>query len=158
MPGQYDYSFSRLDPVEKAALTQIVQSAGLTLQDATFSEHWHLSETAPGFRVCVQKGHVTALHFSDKKIADLTPFSQLPKLGDLYLIKCGLTDMSALRSEKLDRLDLSDNQISDLKTLAACPNVRWLTMKNNQLHTTEGIQFFPKLVSQDFSGNPLIPK
>ncbi len=158
MPGQYDYSFSRLDPMEKAALTQIAQGVGLTLADATFSEHWHLGETAPGFRVCVQKGHVKALHFSDKKITDLAPFSQLPLLGDLYLNNCGLRDMSALHSEKLDRLELSDNQISDLKTLAGCPNVRWLMLKNNQLRSTEGIELFPKLVSQDLSGNPLTPK
>jgi hypothetical protein len=155
MPGQYDYSFSRLDPTEKAALTEIVQGAGLSLTDATFSEHWHLAETAPGFRICVQKGHVKGLHFSDKNIADLAPFSQLPKLGDLYLNHCGLSDLSALRSEKIDRLDLSDNNISDLKTLSGCPNVRWLTLKNNQLHTTEGIELFPQLVSQDLRGNPV---
>ncbi len=153
-PGQYDHDFSRLDPTEKAALEQIAQNAGLTLQDATFSEHWHLAENAPGFRVCVQKGHVTALHFSGKSIPDLAPFSQLPQLGDLYLDNCGLTDMSALRSEKMDRLELADNQISDLKTLAGCPNVRWLTLRNNQLHSDEGIEIFTKLVNQDLSGNP----
>jgi len=151
LPRQYDYSFSRLDPAEKAALTEIVQGVGLTLADATFSEHWHMAETAPAFRVCVQKGHVTALHFSGKKIADLAPFSQLPKLGDLYLKHCGLSDLSALRCQKLDRLDLSDNQISDLKTLAGCPNVRWLFLKNNPLKSLDGIELLPQLLSKDFS-------
>ena len=153
-PGQYDYDFSRLDPAEKAALTQIVQNAGLTLQDATFTEHWQLAEPAAGFRVCVQKGHVTALHFSGKTISDLTPFSQLPQLGDLYLNNCGLHDMSALRSEKLDRLELADNRISDLRTLAGCPNLRWLVLRNNQLSSDEGLDRFTQLVSKDLSGNP----
>lgn len=153
-PGQYDYSFSRLDAGEQAVLNQILQNAGLSLQDATFSEHWHLSEQAPGFRVCVQKGHINALHFSGKKIPDLSLFSQLPQLDWLHLDHCGLSDMSALRSEKMGRLDLSDNQITDLKTLAGCPNVQWLTLKNNQLQSEDGIELFTKLVSKDLSGNP----
>lgn len=153
-PGQYDYDFSRLDPSERSALAQIVENAGLGLQDATFSEHWHMSEDAAGYRICVQKGHVTALRFSEKKIPDLEPFSRLPKLGDLYLVRCGLTDMSALHATGLDRLDLSGNRISDLKTLAGCPNVRWLDLKDNQLKSDDGIGMFTKLVSQDLSGNP----
>jgi hypothetical protein len=153
-PGQYDYDFSRLDPVEKAAFMQIVLDAGLTLQDATFTEHWHLAEPAPGFRVCVQKGHITALRFSGKKITELGPFSQLPELGDLYLEDCGLTDMSALHAEKLDRLELANNQIADLRTLAGCPNVRWLGLRNNRLQSDAGIELFTGLVSKDLSGNP----
>ncbi len=154
LPGQYDSNFSRLEPTEKSDLEQIVQGAGLTLADATFSEHWHVAEQAPGFRVCVQKGHITALHFSGKRIPDLRPFSRLPQLGDLYLRNCGLENMNGLRSEKLDRLDLADNQIQDIKTLAGCPNLRWLVLRNNQLASDEGLALFTKLVSQDLSGNP----
>lgn len=153
-PGQYDYDFSRLDAAEKDALTQIAANAGLTLQDATFSEHWHVMENAAGFRTCVQKGHVTALHFSGKKIPDLALFSRFPQLGDLYLVDCGLADMSDLHAAKVDRLDVSDNRITDLKTLSGCPNVRWLFVRNNQLHSDDGISLFPKLVSHDLSGNP----
>lgn len=155
-PGQYDYDFSRLDVSEKAALAQIVENAGLGMQDATFSEHWHMVEDAAGYRICVQKGHVTALRFSDKKIPDLEPFSRLPKLGDLYLVRCGLADMSALRADGLDRLDLSGNRISDLKTLGGCPNVRWLDLKGNQITSDEDLSLFPKLVSRDLSGNPFL--
>ncbi len=154
MPGQYDYDFSRLNPSEQAVLTQIAAGAGLTLADATFSEHWHLAEKAPGFRVCVQKGYITGLHFAGKKIANLGLFSQVPRLSVLYLNNCGLTDMSALRSEKIERLELADNQISDLKTLAGCPNIGWLTLRNNPLQSTDGIELFPKLVSHDLSLNP----
>ncbi len=154
MPGQFDYNFSRLDPTEKSVLEQITQGAGLTLQDATFSEYWHLAEKAPGFRICVQKGRITALHFSGKKIPDLAPFSQLTQLGYLCLNDCGLSDMSALRSEKIERLELADNQIIDLKTLSGCPNLGWLDVRNNQLRSEAGIELFPKLVSKNLSGNP----
>jgi Leucine-rich repeat (LRR) protein len=106
-------------------------------------------------RICVQKGRITALNFSGKKITDLAPFSQLTALGDLYLNNCGLSDISALRSEKLDRLELADNAISDLKTLSGCSNLRWIVLKNNQLLSTAGIELLPKLVSQDLTGNPL---
>ena len=153
-PGQYDYDFSRLDPLEKIALEQITQGVGLTLDDATFSEHWHVGEKPAGFRICVQQGHVTALNFSGKKIAELAPFSGLPLLGDLYLNDCGLGDMSDLRSKKLDRLELADNQITDLKTLGGCPNLRWLVVRNNKLQSDEGLEIFSKLVSQDLNGNP----
>jgi len=157
-PGQYDYDFSRLDATEKDALTQIAANAGLTLQDATFSEHWHMMENAAGFRTCVQKGHVTALRFSGKKIPDLALFSRFPKLGDLYLVDCGLADMSDLQGAQVERLDVSNNRITDLKTLSGCPNVRWLFVQNNQLHSDAGIEFFTKLVSQDLSGNPYFKK
>lgn len=154
MPGQFDDDFSRLDPTEQAALAQIVQNAGLTMQDATFSKYWHLQEEAPGFRVCVQKGYVTGLHFTGKPVPDLAPFSRLPQLSYLYLDNCGLTDMSALHSEKIDRLELPNNQISDITTLSGCPNVGWLTLRNNQLASEAGIEKFTKLVSKDLSGNP----
>jgi len=152
-PGQYDYDFTRLDPTEKAALAQLAQNAGLSLNDATFTEHWHVAEPPVGFRVCVQKGHITALNFFGKKISDLEPFAQLPQLGDLYLNNCGLVNMSDLRSEKLDRLELADNQITDLNTLSGCPNLRWLVVRNNKLESDQGIEKFTKLVSQDLSGN-----
>lgn len=154
IPGQYDHDFLRLDPAETAALTKIVQNAGLTLEDATFSEHWHLAESAPGFRVCVQKGHATALHFSGKPIPDFALFSQLPQLDHLHLDHCGLTDVTALRSERIDHLELPNNQITDLNTLSGCPNVRWLKLRNNQLGSEAGLERFTKLVSKDLSGNP----
>lgn len=155
MPGQYDYNFSRLDPAEKAVLSQIVQNANLTLENAVFTEHWRVTEKSPGFRVCIQKGHITAINFSGNPITDLSLFSRLPKLGDLYLNQCGLADLTLLKSEKLDRLELADNHVSDLKTLAGCPNLRWLVLKNNQLSSTEGIELFKNLVSIDLSGNPV---
>jgi Leucine-rich repeat (LRR) protein len=154
-PGQYDYDFTKLAPAEKSVLEKISANAGLSLSDATFSEHWHLAEPAAGFRVCVQKGHVTALHFSGKKIPDLSLFNQLPELKHLYLNNCGLSDMRDLQIPVLDRIELADNQINDLNTLAGCPNVRWLDLRNNQLRSKTGIELFPKLVSSDFTGNPL---
>lgn len=155
--GQYDHDFSKLDPAEKAALTQLVQAAGSDLQTAVFTEHWHVAEPngGGGFRICVQKGRVTALNLSDHPIQDLQPLSQLPALSDLYLRHCGLADLSGLRSTSLDRLDVSDNQITDLRTLAGCPNVQWLFVKNNRLKSTAGVEQFRQIVSQDFSGNPL---
>ena len=154
--GQYDYDFATLDPVEKATVIQIAQEAGLGLQNVIFTEHWHLADsTTNGFRICVQKGHVTALNVSNHPIHHLALFSQLPALGDLYVKNCGLSDMSGLQSTKLDRLDVSDNQITDLKTLRGCPNLRWLMAKNNRLKSTDGVVRFRQLVSSDFSGNPL---
>ena len=153
-PGQYDYDVSSIDPAEKAVLTQIAAAAGLRLADGVFSEHWHVQEPPAGFRVCVQKGHVTALNFSGKKLSDLAPFSQFPQLGDLYLNGCGLSNMSDLRSEKLERLELADNQIREINSLAGCPNLRWLVLRNNQLASDEGQEIFTKMVSLDLGGNP----
>jgi Leucine-rich repeat (LRR) protein len=154
-PGQYDYNFSKLAPLEKTVLEKITANAGLTLADATFSEHWRLKDPAAGFRVCVQKGHVTALNFSGKKIPDPGLFNQLPALEVLYLNNCGLSDMRALKIPELERLELADNQIADLHSLAGCPKLGWLDLHNNQLHSKSGIELFPKLVSSNFTGNPL---
>jgi hypothetical protein len=153
--GQYDYDFSTLDLSEKAVVAQIAHEAGLGFQDAVFTEHWHLADTTRSFRICVQKGHVTALNVSNHPIRNLAFFSQLPGLQDLLLKNCELSDMSGLKATKLDRLDVSDNQIADLKTLGGCPNVRWLFASNNQLKSTDGLEQFSQLISKDFTGNPL---
>lgn len=174
-PGQYDYDFTTLDPTEKAAITQVAQQAGLKLIDAVFTEHWHIADSPAAestvaestaanaantrsheaFRICVQRGHVTALNLSNHPVRDLALLSKLPKLSDLYLKNCGLTDMSRLQSTRLDRLDVSDNQLTDLKTLRGCPNIGWLTAKNNRLTSTAGVEQFGQMVSTDFTGNPL---
>ncbi|MVM33087.1 hypothetical protein GO755_23805 [Spirosoma sp. HMF4905] len=160
-PGQYDYDFATLDPTEKAIVAQITHDAGLGLQNAVFTEHWHVGEAAKStnptnsFQICVQKGHVTALNLSNHPIRNLAPFSQLPQLGDLYLRNCGLSDMSDLQSTKLGRLDVSDNQITDLKTLRGCPNVQWLFAMNNRLKSTDGLNQFRDIVSTDFRGNSI---
>ncbi|MVM39287.1 hypothetical protein GO730_19845 [Spirosoma sp. HMF3257] len=160
-PGQYDYDFTTLDPTEKAIVAQIAHEAGLGLQNAVFTEHWHIgqaeksADTTKGFQICVQKGHVTALNLSNHPIGNLTRFSQLPQLGDLYLRNCGLSDMSGLQSTKLGRLDVSDNQISDLKTLRGCPNIQWLFAMNNRLKSTDGLAQFKGIVSTDFRGNSI---
>lgn len=153
--GQYDYDFTTLDPTEKAVVTQLVREAGLSLQNAVFTEHWHMRDSTSGFRICVQKGHVTALNLSNHPVSNLSLLSRLPDLGDLYLKNCGLSDMSKLRLPELDRLDVSDNLIVDLKTLRGCPHVRWLSATNNRLQSTGGLSEFSQLVSTDFSGNPM---
>ena len=158
-PGQYDYSFSTLDPTEKAVIAQLTHDAGLNLADAVFTEHWTMAKTKDsvtnGFQICVQKGHVTALNLSNHSVPHLALFSQLPQLGDLYLRNCRLTDMSALKSIKIERLDVSDNQITDLKTLRGCPNIGWLFMANNRLTSRDGLEQFKPAVSTDFNGNPM---
>ena len=156
--GQYEYDFTTLDPMEKAVVAQIAYEAGLGLQNAVFTEHWTITKAnnaANSFGICVQKGHVTALDMSNHAVPNLAPYSKLPALGDLYLKNCNLTDMSDLRSDKLGRLDVSDNQIVDLKTLRGCPNVQWLFAQNNQLKSTDGLTQFRDIVSTDFTGNPL---
>ena len=153
--GQYDYDFATLDTTEKAIIAQLAHDANLDLPDAIFCEHWHVADATNGFRLCMQKGHVTALNLSNHPVQHLALLSQLPALGDLYLRNCGLSDMSGLKLTKLDRLDVSDNQLNDLKTLRGCPNLRWLFAKNNRLSTTDGLNQLPQLVSTDFRGNPL---
>ncbi len=156
--GQYDHDFTTLDTTEKAVVLQLAQGAGLDLQDAVFSMHWTISQDTSalkGFEVCVQKGHVTALNLSDHPVQNLALLTKLPDLGDLYLRNCGLSDMSGLQSTKLDRLDVSGNQITDLKTLRGCPNVRWLFVQNNRLTSKEDLSQFKNIVSTDFRGNPI---
>ncbi|WP_460983342.1 leucine-rich repeat domain-containing protein [Spirosoma fluminis] len=86
----------------------------------------------------MQKGHITALNLSGHTLTNLQPISQLPYLSDLFLQNCGLSDMSSLRSERLDRLDVSNNRITDVTTLRDCPNLRWLFMQNNPLRKSRG--------------------
>lgn len=155
-PGQYDYDFFTLDPREKVVLTRIAEEAGLRLEHATFTEHWGLSGAPAGFSVCVQQKHITALNFSGRNITDLSLFSHLPYLGDLYLNNCGLSNLSDLKLEKLDRLEVADNRIADIKTLLGCPNIRFLGLKNNAIASLDDFELFPKLVSKDLSGNPVV--
>ncbi len=161
VPGQYDHDFTNLDPLEKAIVAQIAHDAGLGLENAVFSEHWTLAGSKTNnamnrFGICVQKGHVTAIDMSNHAVPNLAPYSKLPALGDLYLRNCALSDMSGLQSEKIGRLDVSNNQITDLKTLRDCPNVQWLFAKNNRLKSTAGLTQFRDMISADFSENPML--
>ncbi|MEO6286473.1 MAG: hypothetical protein ABIN80_26425 [Dyadobacter sp.] len=148
-PGQYEYDFTRLDSTEKVLVAKIALDAGFDVKNVEFTEHWHVADSSSNFKVCVQKGHVTALNVSNYTIKSLALFNQFPNLGDLYLRNCGLTDVSDLQTKKLDRLDLSNNQMTDLKTLSGCPNVKWLFVAGNPLKSTEGIENFRNLVSVD---------
>lgn len=114
---QYDYDFSRLDPTENVVLGQVAQDAGVRLEDAVFTEHWHIADSSDHVRICVQKRYITALNLSNHPVHNLALLSRLPDLGDLYLKNCGLTNMSGLKSPKLDWLDVSNNQITNLKTV-----------------------------------------
>ncbi len=154
-PGQYDDNISALVPAEKSVLEKLLHSSGLTLQQVKLTEHWHLMDKDAGLKICLQKGHITGLSMLNVPIRDLRPYSQLPQLSDLYLRGCGLSDMSDLKSTKIDRLELADNKINDLKTLAGCPNVRWLMLENNRITSKDGIEIFTQLVAQDFRGNPV---
>lgn len=153
--GQYDYDFARLDATEQSVIGQLAKGAGIQLQDVVFTEHWNLATARKGFGICVQKGHITGLNISNHPIQDLDVFSRFPALSDLYLVNCHVADLSTLKHTRLDRLDISNNQVRDLKTLRGCPNLRWLTAKNNQLRSTDGISQFRQLVSSDFSENPI---
>jgi hypothetical protein len=148
-PGQYEYNFTRLDSTEKVLVDKIALDAGVDVKKVEFTEHWHVADSSSNVKICVQKGHVTALNMSNHPIKNLALLSQFPNLGDLYLRNCGLTDISGLKTKKLDRLDLSDNEITDLKTLSGCPNVRWLFVAGNPLKSTEGVENFKDLVSVD---------
>jgi len=78
------------------------------------------------------------------------------KFAYLYLRHCQLSDLSQLRSEGLDRLDVSDNQCTDLATLKNCPNLRWLTINNNPLISKEHAHLFPNMVA--FQANIVLLK
>ncbi|MBD2702947.1 leucine-rich repeat domain-containing protein [Spirosoma sp. BT702] len=155
-PGQYDYDYSTLAPAEKTVLTKIAESANLSLSDATFTEHWNLDVPDRGFRICLQKGHVTALNLSGHPLSDVSLLSQLPYLGELFLKDCGLRNVSGLRSDKIDRLDLSNNQLTDVQSLTGVPNVRWLFLANNQITTLDGFEKFPQNIVKDLTGNPVV--
>ncbi len=165
-PGQFDYDVTTLDPAEKAVVTQLAQDAGAGLTDAVFTEYWNLIKaTEPessrivstkSFRICVQRGHVIGLNLDNHPVRQLALFSRLSHLTYLSLKNSGLSDLSGLTSATIDRLDVSDNQLTDLKTLRGCPNIQWLFARNNQLTATDTLALsqFRQLVSTDFTGNP----
>lgn len=154
--GQYDYGLETLDIREKGVLLKIVNDAGLNLSSAVFTEHWRLTDSTDGFRLCVQKGHITAMNFSGHKVINPALFSEFPQLGDLYLINCGLSDLSGMKCSNLDRLDVSDNQIKELSALRGCPNLRWIYAANNQIESTQDTAYFRQLIASDFAGNPVV--
>ncbi|WP_428664457.1 hypothetical protein [Runella sp.] len=154
-PGQYDGDISTLVPSEKAAFDQLLHTTGLTPQQVKLTEHWHLMDKDAPLKICLQKGHITGLSVLNVPIREVGVCSQFPELGQVYLRGCRLSDMSGLKNLRIERLELADNAIRDLKTLSGCPNVRWLMLQNNQITSKAGIELFPQLIAEDFTGNPL---
>jgi hypothetical protein len=151
-PGQFDYDLARVPAQEQAAVRSLAKQIGIPESDIHLTEYWKLQEFP--MAICLQKGHVIGVSVRDKTIKDVSVLSALPQLSGLYLRGTHLKDLSDLQSPKLNRLELQNNEFTDLTSFSSIQNVEWLFMDNNRLKTLEGIKQMPKLKEKSFSGNP----
>lgn len=151
-PGQFDYDLAKLPAQEQAAIRSLAKQTGTPENEIHATEYWKLRDFP--MAICIQKGHVMGVGVTDKAITDVSVLSALPELNGLYLRGTHLKDLSDLKSPKLDRLELQQNEFTDLTSFSGLPNVEWLFVDNNQLKTLDGIEQMPKLKEKSFSGNP----
>lgn len=72
------------------------------------------------------------INIYEQELKDLSFAGKLPKLKELYLIKCNITDISGLEEATgLERLSLYGNQISDATPLGSLINLVELSLNEN---------------------------
>lgn len=150
--GQFEYDLARVPAQEQAAIRSLARQIDLPEKEIHITEYWKLQEFQ--MTICIQKGHITGVSVADKRISDISVLSALPELKGLYLRSTGLKDLTHLQAPKLYRLELQNNEFTDLTSFSGIPAVEWLFMENNQLKTLKGIEQMPKLKEKNFSGNP----
>ncbi|MBA4850818.1 hypothetical protein [Emticicia sp. BO119] len=155
-PRQFEYDLSEIPAQEQAAILSFAKQTRTPESEIRLTEYWKLQNFP--LAVCIQKGHVIGVGLTDKPITDISILSSLSELNRLYLKGAHLKDLSDLQLPKLYRLELQNNEFSDLTSFSGIPNVEWLFVQNNKLRTLKGIEQMPKLKEKIFSGNPGLDK
>ncbi len=71
---------------------------------------------------------------SGENLPDLSPLAEAKNLKELWVINCGITDLTFLQNfTGLERLNLDTNNISDVSPLAVLTNLKWLKLTNNSI-------------------------
>jgi Leucine-rich repeat (LRR) protein len=76
---------------------------------------------------------VIALQIKNGLLPDLKNITALNKLNWLILHNCGLKSLSGLNLPLLQRLSVSNNQLSNLDGIETSPDLDWLEYANNPI-------------------------
>ena len=100
--------------------------------------------------VLLQKAETTECDAADRKLSSLT---------ELNLSFNQISDIKPLESlTNLTELFLDNNQISDIKPLEFLTNLTLLDLANNQISDIKPLEFLTKLTEIYLNGNPIAPK
>eukprot|EP00703_Trepomonas_sp_PC1_P000979 JAP95627.1 hypothetical protein TPC1_11315 [Trepomonas sp. PC1] len=86
-------------------------------------------------------------------------FSEMPHLKELYVCRCGLSNLNFLQNFKnLTRLNVEDNYICDIKGVLNCSKINAINLSNNFILTEQFrfLQYLPleRASHWDFKNNP----
>lgn len=84
----------------------------------------------------------------------LALIGSLPRLTELHLSGCGLSNIRALSTNAtLTVLDLSENSISDISALSGCTALTELNLSGNAVDSLDALEKLTELKTLDISGN-----
>ena len=100
------------------------------------------------------------LAFPASGITDLNGLDRLNRLEELDLSRNEISNLYAFEvcasKESLKVLDLSDNRISDVTSLSALSALEELDLSDNQIEVTIGLERLTSLKQLNLSGNPVL--
>ncbi len=89
-------------------------------------------------------------------IFNLGPISELSNLEELYLARCGLTDIAALSNlPKLEYLDIGFNRLDHIGPVLGLNNLETLLVSGNHVDNITGMSSLDNLVRLDISDNKI---
>ena len=76
-------------------------------------------------------------------------------MQELYLQRNSIRKLGIVKMEKLEKLVLDENLISDLSEFSRVPNLKTLSLRSNQIETMKKSRF-PELVMLDLGYNRIL--
>ena len=145
-----------LDPAEQVVLDGVLQAAGLGVKDLELMEataEKPLEEINHPRALVVKDGHIRLLMLLDVPLTRIpASLSAWSKLEVLTLSGCGLTELPDLAGcVDLLFLDVSRNNIAQLKAEAMPVNVEWLSFGENPLEDVAPLAVLKRCKQLDLS-------
>ena len=96
------------------------------------------------------------LYLEHTQVSDISPLANLPNLKELELNNTKVSDVSPLATlTNLFTLGLDQTNVSDISTLANLPNLEWLGLSVTQVWDVAPLANLPKLKGVSLFGCPL---
>ena len=122
-----------------------------------FTRHiqWQYSEVPTFYHNLYITIEITGCHIPDLSILP----KSLPNLTSLSIFNCRVTDISALSTmdlPKLERLILKDNNIQDVTALEGIKSLRKINLENNNISDIGPLKNLDSLTSLNLSRNNIV--
>ena len=142
-PGQFDHDISKIENNQLMALNRLMQQTNTKPGDINMVAYWEINKHPGDFVICVQHRNVIALQIKDKAVTNVGDIALLTHLNWLVLNNCGLSSIQNLNLFRLERLEISHNNLTSLAGIEKSAQLTWLDFRNNPITDSMALRQLP---------------